>query len=151
MPEEARGRSPPWPDDLQMNPTDQPDRPVPAVADCFKLLTAFTPERPMTVEYVQAEDFEALVAQETVVVADFTASWCGPCKLVAPLMDQLGEAFTGKAKVVKVDLDANKSLAKTYSIRSIPAVLFFKDGALAETLVGVKPYSVFEETLNKYL
>jgi thioredoxin 1 len=105
----------------------------------------------MTVEYMQAAEFEALIAQESVVVADFTASWCGPCKLVAPLMDKLGEAFAEQAKVVKVDLDANKSLAKEYSIKSIPAVLFFKDGALAETLVGVKPYSMFEETLNKYL
>ncbi|NJR70402.1 MAG: thioredoxin [Synechococcales cyanobacterium CRU_2_2] len=105
----------------------------------------------MTVEYMQAAEFEALVTQEAVVVADFTASWCGPCKLVAPLMDQLDEAFAGQASIVKVDLDANKALAKEYSIKSIPAVLFFKDGVLAETLVGVKPYSMFEETLKKYL
>lgn len=117
----------------------------------FTLLTLFTRDSSMTVEYMQAADFEALVTQEAVVVADFTASWCGPCKLVAPLMDQLDEAFAGQASIVKVDLDANKALAKEYSIKSIPAVLFFKDGVLAETLVGVKPYSMFEETLKKYL
>lgn len=105
----------------------------------------------MSVEYIEAAEFEVLIAQEPIVVVDFTASWCGPCKLVGPLMDKLGEALEGKAKVVKVDLDKNQPLAKEYSIKSIPAVLIFKDGAVAETMVGVKPYSVFESTVSKYL
>ena len=105
----------------------------------------------MAVDYIKAEEFEALVAQEPLVVVDFTASWCGPCKLVAPLMDKLGAAMEGKAKGVKVDLDKNQALAKEYSIKSIPAVMIFKDGSVAETMVGVKPYSVFEATVGKYL
>ena len=105
----------------------------------------------MAVDYIEAAEFEALIAQEPLVVADFTASWCGPCKLVSPLMDKLGAALEGKAKVVKVDLDKNQALAKEYSIKSIPAVLIFKDGSVAETMVGVKPYSVFESTVDKYL
>lgn len=105
----------------------------------------------MAVEYIEAAEFEALIAQEPLVVADFTASWCGPCKLVSPLMDKLGTALEGKAKVVKVDLDKNQALAKEYSIKSIPAVVIFKGGSVAEMMVGVKPYSVFESTVDKYL
>jgi thioredoxin 1 len=96
-------------------------------------------------------EFDQLVNSEALLVVDCTASWCGPCKMVAPLMDQLAEAYADRAKVCKLDLDANQPLAKRFNIRSIPAVMFFKGGELMETLVGVKPYEEFSGTVDKYL
>ncbi len=106
----------------------------------------------MAAEYIADEAaFDALVKAESVVVVDCTASWCGPCKLVAPLMDQLADEYDGKAKVAKLDLDENKAVAKRFGIRSIPAVMMFKNGELVDTLVGVKPYSTFSEAVTSYL
>lgn len=105
-----------------------------------------------TATFIQDEaEFDALLASESVVVVDCTASWCGPCKLVAPLMDQLAGEYVDRAKVYKLDLDANKPVAKRFGIRSIPAVMFFKQGELVETLVGVKPYEEFSGALERAL
>ena len=93
----------------------------------------------------------ALTATGDVELVEFTASWCGPCKLVAPLMDQLSDEYEGKAKVSKLDLDSNKAVAKRFGIKSIPAVMVFKNGELMDTLIGVKPYSSFSEALASYL
>jgi thioredoxin 1 len=95
--------------------------------------------------------FDDLINSEAVLVVDCTATWCGPCKMVAPLMDQLAEAYSEKAKVCKLDLDSNQAVAKRFGIRSIPAVMYFKDGELMETLVGVKPYEEFSNAVDKYL
>jgi len=112
----------------------------------------FWSDRTMPAEYIADEAaFDALIKDEPVVVVDCTASWCGPCKLVAPLMDQLADEFDGKAKVSKLDLDSNKAVAKRFGIKSIPAVMFFKDGELVDTQVGVKPYSTFSEALSSQL
>ena len=106
----------------------------------------------MAAEYVKDEaELDSLLKDESVVVIDCTASWCGPCKMVAPLIDQLSEEFEGKAKVSKLDLDDNKAVAKRFGIKSIPAVMFFKNGELMDTMVGVKPYSAFSEAMNSYL
>ncbi|MGC1306087.1 MAG: thioredoxin [Phormidesmis sp.] len=106
----------------------------------------------MPAEYITDEAaFDALIKEESVVVVDCTASWCGPCKLVAPLMDQLSEEYDGKAKVSKLDLDSNKAVAKRFGIKSIPAVMMFKNGELMDTLVGVKPYATFSESVASYL
>lgn len=106
----------------------------------------------MAAEYVKDEaELDALLKAESVLVVDCTASWCGPCKLVAPLMDQLSEEYDGKAKVLKLDLDANKAVAKRFEIKSIPAVMLFKDGELMDTLIGVKPYSTFSDAVTSYL
>jgi thioredoxin 1 len=105
-----------------------------------------------TVAFIQDEaEFDALVTNESVLVIDCTAAWCGPCKLVAPLMDQLAEEYGDRAKVYKLDLDANKAVANRFEIRSIPAVMFFLNGELMTTLVGVKPYEEFRQTLQNYL
>ncbi|MEM0978714.1 MAG: thioredoxin [Cyanobacteria bacterium P01_H01_bin.58] len=95
--------------------------------------------------------FDSLLASESLLIVDCTATWCGPCKLVAPLMDQLANEYGDRAKVFKLDLDTNQRLAKRFSIKSIPAVMFFKQGELVETLIGVKPYETFTETLEKFL
>ena len=103
-----------------------------------------------TATYIQDEtEFDSLLANETLVVVDCTASWCGPCKLVAPLMDQLAGEYGDRVKVFKLDLDANKPVAKRFGIRSIPAVMYFKGGELIETLIGVKPYEEFSGALER--
>jgi thioredoxin 1 len=106
----------------------------------------------MPAAYIENEtEFDALLTAEPLFVVDCTASWCGPCKLVAPLMDQLADEYGDRVKVLKLDLDANQGVAKRYGIRSIPAVIFFTQGEVAETLVGAKKYDEYSATLGKYL
>ncbi|MEO1069755.1 MAG: thioredoxin family protein [Cyanobacteria bacterium J06638_6] len=106
----------------------------------------------MPAAYIQDEtEFDALLGAESLLVVDCTATWCGPCKLVAPLMDQLADEYGDRAKVLKLDLDANQAIAKRFGIRSIPAVMFFTAGEAAETLVGAKKYDEYSATLDKYL
>jgi thioredoxin 1 len=102
-----------------------------------------------TVAYIQENEFDPLLTQEKVLVVDFTATWCGPCRLVSPLMDQLAEEYKDRVKVVKVDVDNNKPIFKRFGLRSIPAVLIFKDGELAEKIVGVSPYEQFSTAVEK--
>jgi thioredoxin 1 len=104
-----------------------------------------------TVAYIQESEFDTFLTQEKVLVVDFTATWCGPCRLVSPLIEQLAQEYNGRAKVVKVDVDANKPLFKKFGIRSIPAVLFFKDGELIEQIIGTSSYEQFSRTVNKLL
>ena len=102
-----------------------------------------------TVPYVDDSEFDALLSAEKVVVVDFTATWCGPCRVVSPLMDQLATEYKDRVKVVKVDIDNNKPIFKRFGLRSIPAVLMFKDGELSETIVGVSPYEKFTAAVDK--
>ncbi len=105
----------------------------------------------MTVTYTQDTEFETLLADNGLVMVDCTATWCGPCRKISPLMDQLSEEYEGRAKVVKLDVDENKTTAKKLGIRSIPAVLIFKNSNLVETIVGVSPYEIFQDALEKHL
>lgn len=104
-----------------------------------------------TVAYIEETEFDTLLKQEKIVVVDFTASWCGPCRLVSPLMEQLANEYKDRATVVKVDVDNNKPIFKKFGLRSIPAVLFFKDGELAEKIVGVSAYEQFSSAVEKLL
>lgn len=106
---------------------------------------------PTTAQYVQSDKFEQLLASEKLVVADYTATWCGPCRLVSPLIDRLATEYSDRATVVKIDIDKNKDNAKKYGIRSIPAVLVFKDGELVENLVGKLPYETYSNALETHL
>jgi thioredoxin 1 len=102
--------------------------------------------------FIQDEaEFDVLLGGESLLVVDCTASWCGPCKLVAPMMDQLAEGYGDRIRVFKLDLDSNKEVAKRFSIRSIPAVMFFKQGELLETIIGVKPYEEFSGAVDRHL
>ncbi len=106
----------------------------------------------MPAAYIQDEaEFDALLSAESLLVVDCTAAWCGPCKLIAPLIDQLADQYNDRVKVLKLDLDANKEVAKRYGIRSIPAVMFFVKGEVAETLIGAKKYEDYDAALNQYL
>jgi thioredoxin 1 len=105
-----------------------------------------------TATFIQDEtEFDALLATGAVIVVDCTATWCGPCKLVAPLIDKLADDYEDRAKIFKLDIDTNKPIAKRFGLRSIPAVMFFNQGELVETLVGVKTYEEFSDALNRLL
>ncbi|MCE2668160.1 MAG: thioredoxin [Microcystis sp.] len=105
-----------------------------------------------TATFIQDEtEFDSLLKSESLLVVDCTATWCGPCKLVAPLIDRLADDYRDRAKVFKLDLDSNKPVAKRFEIKSIPAVMVFKQGKLIETLVGVKPYEEFTAAVERQL
>ena len=99
-------------------------------------------------EYVDTEQLEKLITDEKLVLVDYTASWCGPCKVIAPLIDRLATEYSDRATVVKVDLDQNKESAKKYGIRSIPAVLVFKNGEMVENVFGSQPYETYNDILE---
>ena len=104
-----------------------------------------------TVTQVEESNFETLLASEKLVVVDFTAKWCGPCRKITPFMEEIAKTYEDSVEVVKVDVDQSKPLAKKYTIRSIPAVLFFKNGDVVETIVGVQPYEKFVSTIDKFV
>jgi len=84
-------------------------------------------------------------------IVDFWAAWCGPCHMVAPILEQLAGQYHGKLKVAKVDVDANQRTAMRFNVRSIPSILFFKDGRHVDTLVGAYPKPVFEQKIEQHL
>lgn len=93
---------------------------------------------------------EVLNGSETVLV-DFFATWCGPCKMLGPVVEELSTEMAGKAKVYKVDVDKSPDIAGKYKITGVPTVMIFKNGAAVETLVGFQPKAVLKGKLEKYI
>jgi len=98
----------------------------------------------------QTFEQEVLKANQPVLV-DFWAAWCGPCRMIAPAVEELATEYAGKAKVAKVNVDENQSTPSQYNIRGIPTLLLFKDGQVKEQLVGAASRDVIENLLKKYL
>ncbi|MEL6471049.1 MAG: thioredoxin family protein [Cyanobacteria bacterium J06623_4] len=92
-------------------------------------------------------ELDSLIEEAPLLVVDCIASWCGPCKLVTPLIDRLADEYGERVSVVKLDFDSNKQVSKRFGLRGMPSVMFFKAGELSRTLTGVKPYKAYSETL----
>jgi thioredoxin 1 len=104
----------------------------------------------MTIELTK-ENFENTIKSDKPVLVDFWAAWCGPCRMVGPIIDEVSVEYIDKAVVGKVDVDNQHELSLKYGIRSIPTMMIFKDGEPVDRMVGVVPKTTIEDTLNKYL
>mgnify|MGYP000813405828 CR=1 FL=1 len=105
----------------------------------------------MAVIHFSKEGFDKAVAQGSPMLVDFWASWCGPCKMLAPTVDKLAEKYDGKVIVGKVDVDAEGELAMRYGVMNIPTVIFFKDGKEIAREVGALPPEAFARILDENL
>ena len=100
---------------------------------------------------VSDSDFKTSVLESTeTVLVDFWAEWCGPCKAIAPALDDLATRYKGKVKVAKLNVDDNQQTAQTYGIRGIPTLLVFKGGKVVEQIIGAVPKSRLEESFKKH-
>ncbi len=91
---------------------------------------------------------DLVIKSDKPVLVDFWAEWCGPCRIIAPIIEEISNEFSGKATVVKCDVDNSPAVAAKYGIRNIPTILFFKDGKVADKQVGAVPKNNFVAKLN---
>ena len=103
---------------------------------------------------VEGTDFnfdQEVLKSETPVLVDFWAPWCGPCRMVAPIVEEIATEYDGKIKVVKLNTDENQNTAVTYGIRSIPTLGIFKDGKVVDAVIGAVPKKHLEEKIKPHL
>lgn len=101
---------------------------------------------------VNEETWKELVLESTIpVLVDFWAPWCGPCRMIAPLIDEIAKQYAGKIKCLKLNTDESPGIATEYGIRSIPTVMLFKNGEKKDTVIGAVPKSTLATTVEKYI
>jgi thioredoxin 1 len=102
-------------------------------------------------KYITATDAnfkDEVLGSDQPVLVDFWATWCGPCRVIAPSIEELASDYEGRAKVAKLDVDNNPQVAMQYGIRSIPSLIFFKDGRPVDQMIGVVPKNVLAQKLD---
>jgi len=105
----------------------------------------------MAIHVTDADFQEVVLNSDVPVVLDLWAEWCGPCRMIGPIIEEMSAEYDGKAKMVKMDIDANPQTPVKFGVRNIPTVLFFKGGEVVDKQVGAVPKSVFVEKLEKLL
>lgn len=109
-----------------------------------------TPHTPQGVLHLSTQDFDQTISNGITLV-DFTAEWCGPCKMMAPIIDRLAQEYAGRAKVAKVDVDTNIEIAMRYGIQGVPTFGIFKDGQMVQRIVGGVGYQPLKATLDQFV
>jgi thioredoxin 1 len=108
-------------------------------------------KRSMALEFTDANFKETVLDSDKLAVIDFWAVWCGPCRMVAPVIEELAKDYNGKVNVGKVDVDSNPMISQQYGIRNIPTILFVKNGEVVDKQVGAVPKSVLEAKLKQHM
>ena len=93
---------------------------------------------------------DEIESSEGLAIVDFWAEWCGPCRMVGPIIEELAEEYSGKVKVGKLDVDSNRVTAGRFNVRSIPSILYFKDGQMVDAVVGAYPKKYLEEKILEH-
>ena len=104
---------------------------------------------PLIVTLTQENFAQSVLQSTTPVLVDFWAEWCGPCKMIAPLLDELADEYQGKVKIGKVNIDEHQGLAAEYGVRAIPTLLLFKQGQVAEQIVGARGKRDLKASLDR--
>ncbi len=105
----------------------------------------------MAIEATDANFEELVLKSDVPVFVDFWAAWCGPCRMIHPIMDEISQEYEGRAKIVKVDVDKHQKYAAEYGVRNIPTVILFKNGEQVAKQVGVAPKSLYVDKLEAVL
>lgn len=105
----------------------------------------------MALEFTDANFQEKVLSSDKLTVVDFWAEWCGPCRAIGPVIEDLSKEYDGKINVGKVNVDNNPVLSTNYGITSIPAILFLKDGKVVDKLVGAQPKANFVKKIEQYI
>ena len=105
----------------------------------------------MALEITDSNFEETVLKSDKPVMVDFWAAWCGPCRMVGPIIDELSEEYEGKAIIGKIDIDSNQQYAAQFGVRNIPTVLVFKDGKLVDRKVGVSSKNDYAEAIDRLI
>lgn len=96
-------------------------------------------------------DFEKIINEDKPTLVDFFATWCGPCRMQAPILEEVKNKVGDKANIIKVDIDRNNELASQYNVQSVPTLILFKNGKVAWRTVGVQPCDLLKDTIDRFI